>query len=1062
MVSSAHDRYNSTRRIGTGLKRSALAIAMGICFSAGVQAQSNTAGAVTGHAEAGDRITVSNPDTGFSRTISVEENGNYRFSALPVGTYTVSRNGGVPRRAVVNVGSAVSVDFVGDGVIDIDTMVVTGTGGVAPIDVSSVGTSTILTAEQINSLPIGRNATSAALLAPGAVRGDSLLGDGNLASFGGSSVAENQYFVNGFNITNTFNNLSFAQVPREAVAEEQVKTGGYGAEFGRSTGGILNQITKRGTNEFHFGGNIYYQPSSLYASRDNLYLNPDENGDRQLRTDRSQNTLDDTTATLWAGGALVKDRFFAYGVVQFSDEAQSVYPGVFSGGSNDTSGSQDLNYLLKLDWNISDNHTLELTSMASGGVEQTDSYLTSFSPGIDYVSAIDAGVAIRGDFLGSNFEDDTSTLNVVKYTGYLTDSLTLSALAGRGEFSREEYSVSPDGVRSGGYEGNILTGTVPGCPIVRDNRSVEERAGGPAIAGCDFVGFLPIAGAGDIRTQYRVDLEWQLGNHLLRGGIDVDNFESTSGQAYSGGAFWSYTSNNEVRLQNVRQGAVVGVDQQALYLEDSWNITDTFVAYFGARFDSFDNLNGAGESYNSISNQFAPRLGLSWDVFGDSRSKLYANAGRYALPLTATVAVRGASASLFTREFYNYSSVDPVTGVPLGDDGEPVNLDGRTDYLIERSEGLLNPEFVNNEFGQTPNPLSIAAQDLQPMYQDEFILGYEQQWNAHFSGGVRGIYRTLGAAIDDNCDVGPVYDWALANGFNDDAGSRGNQRLDPDNPLQVAFENDSFPACRLFNPGEDAIYNVDVNGDGELESVPVSAEESGFDQAVRKYEAIEFYFSGVWGGWRLNGSYTYAKSYGNTEGGVKSDNGQEDTGTTQDFDFPELGIGAYGDLPNSREQTVKIYGTYAFSDEWTIGGNLVTAKGRPQNCFGIYAADPANYANAYFSCDTGGLDADGNPEEGVVNLGGFYDNGSTIVARGTAGTLPTTTTMDLSLDYRPAFADHKLRFNMTIFNLFDSQKATAVEEEGENSSGLPQPIQYGSALALQAPRSIRFLLEYDF
>ena len=86
---------------------------------------------------------------------------------------------------------------------------------------------------------------------------------GNLASFGGASVAENAYFINGFNITNSFRNLNFAQVPFEAIDEQQIKTGGYGAEFGRSLGGVINQITKRGTNEFHAGGNVFWSRKDL-------------------------------------------------------------------------------------------------------------------------------------------------------------------------------------------------------------------------------------------------------------------------------------------------------------------------------------------------------------------------------------------------------------------------------------------------------------------------------------------------------------------------------------------------------------------------------------------------------------------------------------------------------------------------------------------------------------------------------------------------------------------------------------------------------------------------------
>ena len=90
------------------------------------------------------------------------------------------------------------------------------------------------------------------------------------------------------------------------------------------------------------------------------------------------------------------------------------------------------------------------------------------------------------------------------------------------------------------------------------------------------------------------------------------------------------------------------VEQHAFYIEDSWHITDNFIAYFGARWDTFENINGQGATYVKIEDQFGPRLGFSWDVFGDSTFKVFGNAGRYALPLTPSVAVRGASASLFT------------------------------------------------------------------------------------------------------------------------------------------------------------------------------------------------------------------------------------------------------------------------------------------------------------------------------------------------------------------------------------------------------------------------------
>ena len=86
-----------------------------------------------------------------------------------------------------------------------------------------------------------------ALLAPGVVAATG----SNFVSFGGSSGAENAYFINGYPVTNPLNNLGYKSLPFRAIDQEQVLTGGYGAEFGRSTGGVINIVTKRGSNEWH-------------------------------------------------------------------------------------------------------------------------------------------------------------------------------------------------------------------------------------------------------------------------------------------------------------------------------------------------------------------------------------------------------------------------------------------------------------------------------------------------------------------------------------------------------------------------------------------------------------------------------------------------------------------------------------------------------------------------------------------------------------------------------------------------------------------------------------------
>ena len=1018
----------ASKQLAKSLKRSALAAAVGLCFVGGAYAQSNAAGAVTGKADAGDTITISNPATGFSRSVTVGADGNYRFSSLPTGSYQISENGGAPREVRVNVGVAANVDFVDAGATTLGTVTVVGSNVVNPIDVSSVESTTILTAEQINKIPVARNGTAVALLAPGTVRGDAAFG--NLASFGGSSVSENQYYLNGFNITNTFQNLNFVQVPFEAIAEQQVKTGGYGAEFGRSTGGVLNQITKRGTNEFHAGGNIFWEPDSLEADRHAIRLN-----DGTLYSDRSQNTTENVTAAVWASGALVKDRLFAYGLVQYGKTTDNAYPGVLVQGNNYEATTKAPNWLLKLDWNINEDNILEFTGMSDQRDIDTDYFTTSYDAN---------GAPQRGEYVGTDYSERGGDFYVLKYTGYLTDTFTLSALAGHGTFSRANYSVSANGIRNS-YSGNVGQGA-DGCPLVIDGRSQADidAAGGHVRTGCYLATTLGRPDAKDTRDQYRIDAEWQLGDHLLRGGVDIDNFESVAGESYSGGVYWLYVDNDTVRARVFQSGSTVAVDQTAYYIEDSWNITDNFIAYLGARWDTFENKNGEGETYVKIENQFAPRLGFSWDVFGDSSFKVFGNAGRYALPLTATVAVRGASISLFSEQYFNYTGVDPNTDAPTG----------LTPVTGSRGE----IRYLNNEFGLAKNPETIASQTLDPMYQDEYILGFQKQLTENTSMGVRGIYRDLKAAIDDTCDYRPIFQWAYDNGY------------------EVHDVNPGFPYCRLYNPGKDSVYRMDVDGDGTLETIEIGADDvwaagNAFGipagtsvqgpEAKRTYSALEFFFQGNWDRLFLQGSYTYAKSKGNTEGGVKSDIGQDDTGTTQDFDYPELAYGAYGYLPNDRRHTLKLFGNYEFTDEWSAGFNVLVQSGRPVNCFG-YLGDyfTSRYGNSYFSCDPG------TPDD-------LSDNGSTIIPRGSAGTTPWQRTLDLNVAYRPAFANGNLMFKLDVFNVFDEQVVTTVYEFGEDASGRPTfgencgglgeaECVYKRPTGYSAPRAVRFMVQYDF
>jgi len=236
----------------------ALAIAAGCAIAGQVYAQAST-GAIFGTAPAapGETVLIQS-DSGVTREVPVDANGRYSAASLPLGSYKVSlkKDGAVveSRENVgLTVGAGTQVVFAGASAANATNLgSVTVVGNALPaIDVSQVDSRTVINSEQLAKLPIARSAESVAILAPGVNTGSSYFTSPTgqvLVSFGGSSVAENAYYINGFNTSDPLHNFGGLTLPYGAIDQEQVMTGGYGAAYGRSDGGVINQVGKRGTN----------------------------------------------------------------------------------------------------------------------------------------------------------------------------------------------------------------------------------------------------------------------------------------------------------------------------------------------------------------------------------------------------------------------------------------------------------------------------------------------------------------------------------------------------------------------------------------------------------------------------------------------------------------------------------------------------------------------------------------------------------------------------------------------------------------------------------------------
>ncbi len=978
-------------------KKTVLARALTIAFAASVgsvavsttaYAASNSAGDIVGQAATGTVVTIQNKAIGLSRTLTVGQRGNYELTMLPPGTYTVTAklpSGAVEERTVsVQAGEGTTANF-GQAA---NTVVVTGR--VARIDVKSPESSMVLNEAAIDRIPVQRDVTAVALLAPGATRGDSRIGGsalraGNVPSLGGASPAENVYYINGFNVTNSLNGVAFNQVPFEAIAQQQVKTGGYGPEYGRSLGGVLAVTTKRGTNEWKGGANVIWAPEALEAS--SVYADKSASTGRWNMVERPGGT-DDLKANVWAGGPIVEDKLFFFGLIQAADIERTTY----GASTEEIVTSNTPRYLVKVDWNINDSNLLEFTGFSDKSVDKVRSYRlnTPYTPG--------RGTALLPDEFTTGGEN-----YIAKYTSWLTDDFTISALAGLGRYNRDELIGSAD------------------CPYITDNRGSTVLR-----LGCATTVNLNNPDAFDERKAYRVDAEWNLGDHGLRFGVDYEEYQVFTGTMSSGGERIlirtvnpgsklpsGYVNNtgaafDYLQVRHFENGGAFTTKNSAFYIEDNWQVTKNIVANIGVRSESFENLNADDKTFIEVENTIAPRLGVAWDVFGNQQTKVFGNLGRYYIPVMSNTNVRLSGRELDYTDYFRYTGT-------LSNDA--FQLPGRGEQLGTR---------VVSSNGEAGDPRSVVDPNIEPMYQDEFILGVQQALANRWSVGAKVTYRKLKRVMDDMCNGPGAEAWALANGYNAD---------------QAHIIGGAIDHCFLYNPGGDLTANIDLEDGKGLTTINIPASALGFPQPERKYTALEFTFERAWDGvWNLQGSYVWSKSRGNTEGYVKSDIGQDDAGISQDWDYPGLMEGSYGDLPNDRRHSFKLFGAYQVAPEWRLGANLIVQSGRPLNCLGYYA---------------------GNLDEVSIFYGAasFYCGGK-LNPRGTLGRLPWTRELGLQVTYEPKWVKG-VTLSMDVLNVFNARETTSVQEAGEQNLGTPAPT-YLQPLSVQTPRTFRFMAQYEF
>ncbi|MDQ3140401.1 MAG: TonB-dependent receptor, partial [Pseudomonadota bacterium] len=507
-------------------------------------------------------------------------------------------------------------------------------------------------------------------------------------------------------------------------------------------------------------------------------------------------------------------------------------------------------------------------------------------------------------------------------------------------------------------------------------------------------------------------------------------------------------------------GGVFTSNNEAFYIQDAWSLFDNRLTLnLGVRNDRFSNDNVLGDTYYNSGNNWAPRLSFSADPFGDALTKVYGSFGRYYLPVVANTNIRLAGAETDFTRYNRVAGVNPDNTPILG-----APLLGFADAVACPDTGIANCDIISD--GEATPTEATVAKNLRSQSVDEYQLGVERNLGNRVRVGLYGQYRKLNDSLEDVAIDAAVINYCTAEGLalTNAAGTGCSQIFT------------GFHQYVLVNPGSDSTITISetLPGDapGTLRTVDFTAEQLGYPVARRTYKAITATFDRDFDGvWSLSGSYTYSKSKGNIEGGIRSDNGQTDSGLTTAFDQPGLVDGAFGFLPGDSRHKFKLYGSIAPTDWLTLGANFQAQSGRRFGCIGRVPRTRDIFAGAYgaagFYCN---LDADGNvitdPTFVTINdqptrPGGPRPSTLQLTPRGGQFKGDFQTNTNLSAAFKLPSEILASTFRVDVFNVFNEDTAVDFEERGTQTNGTPRG-DYRAPISFQQPRYFRFQLDFQF
>lgn len=656
-------------------RTAALLVAMGSVAYAADGAVSITIQNKAGQPVSGATVVATSPtQIGGARTATTDASGKARFPRLTTGTFTLQISANGYQSQTVN-GVSVLVDqtqAVNATLTEVGSASVEVVASLPTVDVTTVTAGVQLTQEEIQSLPLARNQMATLVMAPGVIMSTgtknpnpALTAGLDRDNLGNQGARNNTYMVDGMDMTSPESGLYSTSLPPELIANQDIKTGAITAEYSARAGLFSNVTTISGSNEWHGGLSGTFQKASWPANV------------RPGRVTVGNN--DSTDLALWVDGPIIKDKLW---IVASAESVKVTAPGVVvaplstltPGETRDGLGNDEKRYFGKITYAFLPGHTLTAEVMRnpgsfdnlsdpivvtargaktlSGGNNyllsyswQTPSFILDVKAGRHEESGTSSALSTNlGPQVDMNTDPAGGVVPVIQRTfgnagagtgreyrrdmvrvdgTFLFDAMGSHALKGGIQVGHDQLKQTI--FISGGSQYNTLggvgsiTGAGPTYGYVDSNYSGNVPGTASRLLSA-INNQAPYAGV-------KATLDTNADGTVSASELDAYQFTELYDPANPNEGYQGY----RVTLDSLAS-STPKMEFRGGYVQDQWNL-GRFTFSPGFRLDEYNFKADNGQSLFKTSYQFAPRVGLTWDVEGDGHTKAYVFWGRYIDPI---------------------------------------------------------------------------------------------------------------------------------------------------------------------------------------------------------------------------------------------------------------------------------------------------------------------------------------------------------------------------------------------------------------------------------------------